>query len=83
MAAQADVPVVPVTIRGTRSILRADSWFPRRGSVQVVIGEPITPTGQDWSAAVQLRDAARAVICAIAGNRIWNKDSDGILPCKR
>jgi 1-acyl-sn-glycerol-3-phosphate acyltransferase len=33
-AAQAG-PVVPVTIRGTRSMLRAGSWFPRRGRLEV------------------------------------------------
>jgi hypothetical protein len=47
--------------------LRAHSWFPRRGSAQVVIGEPIAPTGRDWQAAVQLRDAARAVILRHCG----------------
>jgi len=31
VAAEAGVPVIPVAIRGTRSILRPESWFPRRG----------------------------------------------------
>ena len=30
VAAEAGVPVIPVAIRGTRSILRADNWLPRR-----------------------------------------------------
>ncbi|HWQ95397.1 MAG TPA: AMP-binding protein [Gammaproteobacteria bacterium] len=66
-AAQAGVPVVPVSIRGTRSILRADHWFPRRGSISVTIGVPIEPKGSDWSAAIQLRDAARAEILRHCG----------------
>jgi len=61
-AAQAGVPVVPVIIRGTRSMLRPDSWFPRRGSLRVIMAEPIMPDGTDWTAAVRLRDAARAAI---------------------
>jgi len=66
-AAQAGVPVVPVTIRGTRSILRAESWFPRHGAVRVTVGTPILPTGGDWAAAVQLRNAARAAILRYSG----------------
>ncbi|MBI3344990.1 MAG: AMP-binding protein [Gammaproteobacteria bacterium] len=66
-AAQAGAPVVPVSIRGTRSILRADHWFPRRGSISVTIGVPIEPRGSDWSAAIQLRDAARAEILRHCG----------------
>ncbi|CDH46651.1 AMP-dependent synthetase and ligase [Candidatus Contendobacter odensis Run_B_J11] len=66
-AAQAGVPVVPVTICGTRSILRAGSWFPRRGQLEVIIESPITPDGDDWSAAVRLRDAARAAILRHCG----------------
>ena len=61
-AAEAGAPVLPVTIRGTRSILRADSWFPRAGTVSVLVGEPVMPAGTDWAAAVKLRDTARAAI---------------------
>jgi 1-acyl-sn-glycerol-3-phosphate acyltransferase len=62
IAAQAGIPVVPVTIRGTRSALRADTWLFRRGRINVTFGEPIQPQGNDWAAAVRLRDAARAEI---------------------
>jgi 1-acyl-sn-glycerol-3-phosphate acyltransferase len=66
-AAEAGVPVVPVTIRGTRSILRSDQWFPRRGTISVIIGAPLSPAGADWSAAIRLRDAARAEILRHCG----------------
>jgi len=66
-AAQAGVPVVPVTLRGTRSKLRDGSWFLRRGAVSVVIGQPIWPQGSDWPAAIKLRDAARAEILKRCG----------------
>jgi len=66
-AAQAGAPVAPVTIRGTRSILRAGSWFPRRGALEVIVEPPIMPDGDDWSAAVRLRDAVRAVILRHCG----------------
>ena len=61
-AAEAGAPVVPVTIRGTRSILRANSLFPHAGAVSVLVGEPVMPEGTDWEAAVKLRDTARAAI---------------------
>ena len=61
-AAQAGTPVVPTIIRGTRSMLRAGSWFPRWGRLEVILEAPIQPDGDDWSAAVRLKDAARAVI---------------------
>ena len=63
----AGVPVVPVTICGTRSLLRADSRFPHRGAVRVSIGAPILPVGTDWAAALKLRDAARAELLAHLG----------------
>jgi len=67
LAAEAGVPIVPVTIRGTRSILRPDQWFPRRGTVAVTIGTPAPPEGADWAAAIRLRDAARAEILRHCG----------------
>ncbi|MEK7207791.1 MAG: AMP-binding protein [Pseudomonadota bacterium] len=66
-AAEAGVPVVPIAIRGTRSILRSDQWFPRRGAISVTIGAPLSPESPDWSAAIKLRDAARAEILRHCG----------------
>jgi 1-acyl-sn-glycerol-3-phosphate acyltransferase len=67
VAAEAGVPIVPVSIRGTRSILRADHWFPRRGVITITISKPIVPDGKDWAAAIRLRDAARAEILRLCG----------------
>ena len=63
-AVEAGLPLVPVALAGTRSILRADQWFPRRGAVSVTVAAPIRPVGGDWAAAIRLRDAARAEIPA-------------------
>ncbi len=66
-AAQSGVPLVPVTLRGTRSVLRDGSWFARRGRISVDIAAPLAPQGSDWNAAVALRDAARAEILRRCG----------------
>ncbi|HOG16093.1 MAG TPA: AMP-binding protein [Syntrophales bacterium] len=65
-AADANLPVVPVAIRGTRSILLDQTWFPRRGRIEVVIGEAIEPGAvadpaapDTWTTALKLRDLAR------------------------
>ena len=66
-AAAAGVPVVPVTLRGTRSVLRGGQWFPRPGEVQVALGTPLFAERDGFDAAVALRDAARAAILAGCG----------------
>jgi 1-acyl-sn-glycerol-3-phosphate acyltransferase len=67
VASEAGAPVVPAAIRGTRSILRSNSWFPHRGRVEVTFGRPIQPDGTTWEAAVRLRDQARAAILQACG----------------
>jgi 1-acyl-sn-glycerol-3-phosphate acyltransferase len=67
LAAEAGVPVVPLAIRGTRSILRDGHWFPRRGAISVTLGAPILPDGKDWAAAIRLRNAARAEVLRLCG----------------
>jgi 1-acyl-sn-glycerol-3-phosphate acyltransferase len=67
LAAQQNLPVVPVAIVGTRKALPAGVWRLRRAALSVVVGEPVKPTGSDWSAAVRVRDAARAHILAHSG----------------
>ena len=66
-AAQAGIPVVPVALRGIRSVLRDGTWYLRRAAVSVTIGSPIAPDGVDWAAAVKLRDAVRAEILKACG----------------
>jgi 1-acyl-sn-glycerol-3-phosphate acyltransferase len=64
IAAQGRLSVIPLTLRGTRSVLRGEQWFPRRGAVSVRIDKPIFADGTDFSAAVRLRDKVRAAILA-------------------
>ncbi|MEN6373966.1 MAG: AMP-binding protein [Smithella sp.] len=73
-AAETDIPVIPVAIRGTRSILRDQSRFPRRGAVIVTIGKPIESRSLHdavapdlWTTAIKLRDAAREHILQYCG----------------
>ena len=64
-AARTGLPVIPIAIRGTRSILRADSWFPRHGAISVTFGSPISiakPPAREqeiWAEALALRDKSR------------------------
>jgi 1-acyl-sn-glycerol-3-phosphate acyltransferase len=67
VSAQTGAPLVPLAMRGTRSILRDTSWRPRRGAVGVTIFEPLKPGGVDWAAAVRLRDEARERILRACG----------------
>ncbi|MBI2922917.1 MAG: AMP-binding protein [Planctomycetes bacterium] len=61
-AAQAGVPLVPLTVRGSRSVLRDKTWVPRCGTIAASVGPTLEPEGNDWAAAVKLRDATRAEI---------------------
>jgi 1-acyl-sn-glycerol-3-phosphate acyltransferase len=74
MAATTAMQVVPVAIRGTRSILRPGTWMPRRGRITFTVGKAITPdagvaegSGDSWAAAVNLRETARRHILAHCG----------------
>jgi 1-acyl-sn-glycerol-3-phosphate acyltransferase len=67
-AASTGVPIIPIAIRGTRSILRGSSWYAYHGAISLVIGDPVYPgsIGQDdsqtWSMALKLRGQCRAHI---------------------
>jgi len=74
VAAQAGVPVIPIAIRGTRSILREESWFPHRGSITIEIGKPVDPKKiasradkKQWDVAIGLRDQSREFILRHCG----------------
>jgi 1-acyl-sn-glycerol-3-phosphate acyltransferase len=64
IAARSGVPVLPVALGGTRSVLRDGSWWPRFEPLRVWFGTPIVPRAGDWAEAVRLRDEARRQIAA-------------------
>ena len=66
-AARTGTPVVPVVIRGSRAMLPADSLLPRPGRIHVEVGEPMHPEGDDWHAALELRNRCRAWILERSG----------------
>jgi 1-acyl-sn-glycerol-3-phosphate acyltransferase len=71
-AARADLPVVPLAIRGTRRCLPADSMLPWPGSIEVTVLPPLpapdsTAAMPDADRAASLRDQARAALLAALG----------------
>ncbi len=62
-------PVIPVSLYGTRLVLRDGQRLPRRLPVGAVVGAPLVmPSGDEaFAAAVQLRDTARAEILRHCG----------------
>jgi len=74
VAAQAGAPVIPVAIRGTRSILRSGSWFPHHGAISIDIGPPVDPMEfmqgveeDTWRVAIGMRDRSREFILRHCG----------------
>lgn len=61
-AADAGVPLVPLALHGTRSLLRAGAWLPERVPVAVRLLPPLRPAGTCWDAALAARDAVRRAL---------------------
>ncbi len=66
-ASRNGLPVVPITIRGSRQIMAGRTWFPRHGPVRVIVSPPISPAGNSWNDAMMLRNAVRQVILENCG----------------
>ena len=68
-AQRAHVALRIAALRGTREVLRDGSWLPQRAPLSLTIGERLSTDGDDWAAAVRLRDTARARMLALCGER--------------
>ena len=74
-ACDTGLPIVPVTIRGARSLLRDENWLPRRVGISVAIHPPIDPArfrgsadrSDRLSAILALRDAVRELMLKHVG----------------
>jgi len=60
VAAEAELPIIPITIKGTRDILKGDSKMLQRREVTITIGAAVKTEGSDWQAAIRLKNTARA-----------------------
>ena len=67
IASEAGLPVYPGVMRGTRSILRSDQWFPRWGHVDVEILDPFVARGTDFESVLHLRDTVRQAVLSRCG----------------
>ncbi|MBV8062102.1 MAG: 1-acyl-sn-glycerol-3-phosphate acyltransferase, partial [Nevskia sp.] len=67
VAARAGVPVVPVVLRGTRTMYGDQQKLFRWSPLGVELFEPVQPHGDSRDAVQKLRDAARATILRHCG----------------
>ena len=67
VAAEAGLPVVPGSIRGTRTMFRGGQWFPRWTRLGVTIMNPIAPAGNDFASVLRLRDEVRNAVLSGCG----------------
>ncbi len=65
MAVDTGVPIVPVVIRGTRSIMAKGSWRINPGDVTLFIENPIDTTGYTRDTKEVLIKTVRSVICEV------------------
>ena len=66
------VPVVPVSLAGTRRFLRDGTVLPRPTSVIITLSPPVSPSAaavdsSDWHQVVHLRDTVREQIASYSG----------------
>jgi 1-acyl-sn-glycerol-3-phosphate acyltransferase len=66
-AAAVGVPIVPIGISGSRSVVPPGERRVRPGAVRVAIGSPIAPAGTDWRSLVGLRDAVHGAVSTLSG----------------
>jgi 1-acyl-sn-glycerol-3-phosphate acyltransferase len=66
-AVETGVPIVPLVLRGTREVLRGDTFAFRPGPIHLRVGEPIAATGSDWRSMVALRDRVADAIAEHCG----------------
>ena len=79
LSAETGIPIVPVTIRGSRYMYRAESRFPRRGTLSVTVGKPLMPPGRSWGDALKLRDASRREILRHLGEPDLSHQTDAVV----
>jgi fatty-acyl-CoA synthase len=67
IAVEKAVPLVPIALRGTRTVWPDETWRLRPGPLAVCVADPVPPSDTGWAATVRLRAAAREWIARQSG----------------
>ena len=70
VSAATGYPIVPVGISGTRRILRAGSYVPRRGSGHVVVGQSVPAPSRKFTAQAAVGEMVRQELARLIGERV-------------
>ncbi len=65
LAMKAGVPIVPVALRGTRELMPRGSYLLRKGTIRVIVGEPIPTQGLSAEDRAQLDERVRGMVAAM------------------
>ncbi len=68
-AVETGLPILPLSIKGTRAVFRDGTLFPRPGSVEAIFGPLFWPQGKGWPEMVRLREGVRKDILKYCGER--------------
>jgi 1-acyl-sn-glycerol-3-phosphate acyltransferase len=75
-AVDTGVPIIPVSLRGTREFLPDGAFLPRPSNVTITLSAPIFPRmvsgdaaagGADWHELIRLRDSVRELVAKNSG----------------
>lgn len=67
LAVENNIPIVPVTLRGTRKFLPDSSYLLHPTKIEVIASKPIKPKGKGWKEITRLKNEARAAIAENCG----------------
>jgi 1-acyl-sn-glycerol-3-phosphate acyltransferase len=67
IALDAGLPIVPITIVGSRQVMLKGQLTVKPGAVSLIVHDPIDTTSATREAARELADSVRTVVAAAAG----------------
>jgi 1-acyl-sn-glycerol-3-phosphate acyltransferase len=73
IAARNNMPLVPLTIRGTRKMLPAGSWLPRPAQLEIIVGTPLD-TAENLEPAKAMQHCREQILQAMDEPDLLAKD---------
>lgn len=67
VAVDTGTAICPVTLKGTRAILRGDQFFAKPGRITITAGKPVYPNEKSWDEMTRLHGLIRAEIAKHCG----------------